>query len=505
MSKSFSDLKSLTPRHRRLRNVLAWAATIVLPCLSAAITVHFGALHNIPGALLLASIALVAWFGYVGPAAVSIGLSWMLRDYFLVPFGRWTRSEELVRGIAFYLASALIAFLIIGLRRKYLRLVDECLEADRQHTVLLERARAAETELREITALQADQVKALSLAQQAGKSAAWILDTRVEQVKWLPGGFEIFGMPFAEFEGKRAPISMVEPEDQPGIRAALEKTLTTGVPFQPEFRLRWPNGEMHWQEARGVLDPEQPHLIRGTTFDITERKLAELNLLRVEKLAAVGRIASTIAHEINNPLASVTNLLYLALCDAALPGPVRAYLETAQQELSRLSNVTRLTLSYARPQSVAKRVDPAELVDSVLFLFRVRLESKCVRVERVACAPLSIHLFVDDLQRILTNLVANAIDAVAPSDGVLRITLARDGAQALLAIEDNGCGIPDDRASRIFEAFYTTKEEVGTGIGLWVTKELAEKNGGSIALINGGLKDDMRTRFELRFPLIDPA
>jgi signal transduction histidine kinase len=491
------------PRHSTLL-ARAWLAALLLPSLATFVTRQILVLHSIPGALLFASVAITAWLGYALPTVAATLLS-LLLFHSLIAQPALSYSPQLaVQDSVFCLVAILLAFLNVRLRRALTELSAS--EQDRrQNRELLEqqllRIQAAEADMRVTIDTYADQVKALALAQQAARCAAWILDTNAMQVKWLPGGFPIFGCPFEEFEGRRPPVTLIEEEDQPRVWAALDRTLTTGVPFTPEFRVRWPNGELHWQEARGILDPEAPHLIRGTTFDITERKQAELGLLNVEKLAAVGRLASTIAHEINNPLASVTNLLYLALCDQSLEEPVRGYLETAQQELARLSNVTRLTLSYARPQSMARRLNPNEVVESVLFLFRVRLQNKSIRVEQELQQPLSVFLFADELQRILTNLVANAIDAVPATGGRLRICIQPEHACALLTVEDNGSGIPADRAERIFEPFYTTKREVGTGIGLWVTKELTEKNGGSIKLQREGLAEGLRTRFELRFPL----
>jgi len=507
MSPSIEEAQ-INRRNDRTPWPFAWALALLLPALAAVVTQQTGLLHSIPGALLFASVAVSAWFGYALPTLVSVISSVIFLHFMLTQAGPMPAQQLglVVREAIFCLVALLLAVPSVRLRRVLAELAAR--EADRQRSrqeleTLLLRTQVAEAGLRDAVATYADQVKALALAQQAGKSASWILDAEAKQVKWLPGGYEIFGRPFEQLEDGEQPISLIEAEDQPGVWAALDRTMQTGVPFTPEFRVLWPNGELHWQEARGVPDPETPHLIRGTTFDITDRKQTELGLLRIEKLAAVGRIASTIAHEINNPLASVTNLLYLALCDESVGQPVRGYLETAQQELSRLSNVTRLTLSYARPQSMARLVDPAEVVMNVLFLFRLRLEGKAIQVERVFREPVSIFLFSDELQRILTNLVANAIDALPSRGGLLRITVQQDDGHALVCVEDNGSGIPPERASRIFEPFYTTKGDVGTGIGLWVTKELAEKNGGSIELVSEGLENGMRTRFALRFPLAE--
>jgi PAS domain S-box-containing protein len=364
---------------------------------------------------------------------------------------------------------------------------------------------ASEAEQNEVRSMQDENSKALALAQQAGKCAAWVMDVEAKEVKWQPGGYEIFGRPFAEFSGRIRPIEMVEEADRPEIWAALQRTLESGEPFVVEYRVRWPDGEMHWQEARGIVDPDCPKLIRGTTFDITERKMAELSVLRIEKLAAVGRIASTIAHEINNPLESITNLLFLALSDPSVADPVRGYLLTAEEELARLANISRLTLSFARPQGAPRNIAPEEILENALCLFRRQFKAKQVEIRLEIETKSAIRIFVDELQRTFTNLIANALDAAKQEGGVLRIRMRDEGPNVCIAIEDNGSGIAPEHASRIFEAFYTTKQGVGTGIGLWVTRELVEKNGGTISFASGDLEDGMKTRFELRFPAASHA
>ncbi len=363
----------------------------------------------------------------------------------------------------------------------------------------------SEAEQNEVRLMQDENSKALALAQQAGKCAAWIMDVEAKEVKWLPGGYEIFGRPFAELSCRIRPIDLVEEADHPAIWAALQRTLDSGEPFIVEYRLPWPNGETHWQEARGIVDPDCPKLIRGTTFDITERKMAELSVLRIEKLAAVGRIASTIAHEINNPLESVTNLLYLALSDPSLTDRVRGYLLTAEEELARLANISRLTLSFARPQGAPREIAPAEVLENALCLFRRQFKAKKVEIRLEIETTEKIKIFVDELQRTFTNLIANALDAARQEGGVLRIWMHDDGPHVCIAIEDNGSGIAPEHASRIFEAFYTTKLDIGTGIGLWVTRELVEKNGGTISFASGDLEGGMKTRFHLCFPAATQA
>jgi signal transduction histidine kinase len=257
---------------------------------------------------------------------------------------------------------------------------------------------------------------------------------------------------------------------------------------------------------------------RGVTVDITERKLTEAALLRSEKLAAMGRLASTVAHEINNPLEAVTNLLYLARTDSSEGAERREYLAAAERELTRLGNITRLTLGFVRSGGDTADTDVAEVVDEVLHLFRHRLETKNIQVERQYEPGVSVRIPPHELRQIATNLVANAADAVPLSDGYISIRIQRadgDGAtHGVLQVEDNGSGIEAAHMTRIFEPFFSTKEEFGTGIGLWVTKELVEKNGGRIAVasgkaaINGDALHnvaesvDAHTRFRIELPLV---
>jgi signal transduction histidine kinase len=281
-------------------------------------------------------------------------------------------------------------------------------------------------------------------------------------------------------------------------------------PILFEHRAIWPGGDIHWLEMRGNRVSGAACRWRGVTVDITERKLAEAALLRSEKLAAMGRLASTVAHEINNPLEAVTNLLYLARAEANTPAETHAYLDSADRELARLSNITRLTLGFVRTSGIAADTDIAEVVDDVLSLLHHRLETKNVRVEREYQPGVSIRIAPHELRQIATNLVANAADAVGLDDGHIAIRiLSEDGVGALL-VEDNGGGIDQSLLPRIFDPFFSTKDEVGTGIGLWVTKELVEKNGGRVLVTSDTTtpgadlrspSPDARTRFRVEFPL----
>jgi len=259
--------------------------------------------------------------------------------------------------------------------------------------------------------------------------------------------------------------------------------------------------ELRLQEAlRGVQERNDALL-----ESIAERKLAEAAVLRSEKLAAMGRLASTIAHEINNPLEAVTNLLYLARGEAGVSEAAQGYLEIAEKELARLGHITRLTLGFVRNTAVQANVDLATAMEEVLFILHHRLQNKSVRVERHFEPGVSITIAPHELRQVITNLLSNATDAIGLTGSAIVITTCSQEGKAILLVEDDGDGIPTANLQRIFEPFFSTKLEVGTGIGLWVTREIVLKSGGVITAESGNLPGGMATCFRVEFPLAPAA
>jgi signal transduction histidine kinase len=205
-----------------------------------------------------------------------------------------------------------------------------------------------------------------------------------------------------------------------------------------------------------------------------------------EKLAVTGRLAASIAHEINNPLESVTNLLYLLRSESS-PDRRATYLEQAEQELARVTEITKHTLRYYREPNKPIQVDVSAVLDSILALYKPRLLAAEVTVHKQVRAT---NTFVcanpGELRQILANLIGNALDAMRMGGRLrLRISLERDwktagGQQLNLTIADTGSGIDPNLLPTIFQPFVTTKGETGTGLGLWVIQELAGKNGWTV-------------------------
>jgi len=339
----------------------------------------------------------------------------------------------------------------------------------------------------------------------SSRCACWTLDMDSGQsARWYSGSYQLFGRPYSELEEMPSLISLLHPDDQDGLKDVRAKMKTDWEPVVFEHRVVWPNGEVHTLEMRANRVAGRRCVWRGVTLDITERKKTEAALLRAEKLAAMGRLASTVAHEINNPLESVTNLLFLAQASQSLDSETQIYLATAERELARLSNITRLTLGFVRTSASADETEMADVVNEVLSIFNHRFETKGVKVERQYEPDVTITIAPHELRQIVTNLIANAADAVGIEHAHIRIRIAREEDKAVLEVEDNGEGIDPIHLPRIFEAFFSTKEEVGTGIGLWVTRELVEKNGGRISASSStevSLPSGATTQFRVEFPV----
>ena len=231
--------------------------------------------------------------------------------------------------------------------------------------------------------------------------------------------------------------------------------------------------------ARAAAAIDNSRLFHLVQQQLEERARTETALVKTEHLATAGRLAATIAHEINNPLEAVTNLIYLAR--SAPPGEVRRYLHMVEEELSRIAHITKMTLGFYRDSGAPTPVDLRELVGEVIALYAVKLRAKSIRVHtEVGCSQIILGS-KGELRQVIANLVANAVD-VLPSNGALRLVATDSDGGVQLRVLDNGPGIPPEDLARIFEPFFTTKAELGTGLGLWVSRQIVEKHGGTIAV-----------------------
>ena len=245
--------------------------------------------------------------------------------------------------------------------------------------------------------------------------------------------------------------------------------------------------------------------------DKRERGRVELeraaNVLREnQKLLTLGRLAASIAHEINNPLESITNLLYLMEIDDSSPQKSAEYLKLAQRELNRVVDISKQTLTFSRETSTPVRLHLAELIEEVLVLYGRKVADKDLRIIREYESSQAITAFPGEMRQVLSNLIINAIEASTRGGTlILRIRDTRKwsdvGVRGLrFSLADNGPGISPDVRRRLGEPFFTTKGQAGTGLGLWVTRSILSRYGGNLQLRSSTSENGHGTVFSIFLP-----
>lgn len=246
---------------------------------------------------------------------------------------------------------------------------------------------------------------------------------------------------------------------------------------------------------------------RCFTIDVTEQKTLEKSLIMSEKLASVGRLAASIAHEINNPLEAITNLLFLAKRDMADRTKVERHLQLAIHELERVSHISRQTLGFCRDNSSPSDIEICKMLDELLFMYSRKLEVRKIRIEKHYDEGATITGLDNEIRQIFSNLIANAIDAM-PSGGrlVVKAVQSKEWNNAgvpgvRVTIADTGMGIPGKNRKNLFNAFYTTKKDVGTGLGLWLVRGTISKHKGMIHVRSKAAPGRSGTAFSVFLPL----
>jgi signal transduction histidine kinase len=330
---------------------------------------------------------------------------------------------------------------------------------------------------------------------------------------------ELLNTPYEELIGRRDVIGKTVREAVPesveqGFIQLLDRVYQTGEPFvgrsMPIQLARNKSQVMDLRYLDFVYQPRRDAdgnisgiIVLG--IDVTESRRAEQLLLQSEKLNAVGRLASSIAHEINNPLAAVTNLIYLAQQSAVDPDAQR-HLASAEVELRRVSAIANQTLRFHRQSTNPKQVTGSDLIDATVPLYQGRLLNAHVRVERRERGSHPVTCFEGEILQVLSNLIGNAIDAMSPRGGRLLIrsreaTEWKTGKKGIvLTIADTGCGMTPHTLARIFEPFFTTKGHKGNGIGLWISRGIVDRHHGVLTVRSRCAAEHSGTVFALFLP-----
>lgn len=299
--------------------------------------------------------------------------------------------------------------------------------------------------------------------------------------------------------------------DVAGLRDALI-TAAAGIPVLGKIiegaLANSPEVHRFWQVEYIPVFSEhgQVAVIVASSVEITGQRQAQAALIQNEKLAAVGRLAASIAHEINNPLEAVTNCLYLARTGQQLPAEVEDYLETAERELRRVSAITNQTLQFHKQSTNARPIFCQELIEGGLSIYQGRILNSGISVEKRKRASHPVTCFDGEIRQVLNNLVSNAIDAMHPKGGRLLLrsresTNWKTGKRGLiLTVADTGPGMSQETVKRIFEPFFTTKGNGGTGLGLWISCEIVDRHGGTLRVRSSQRQGTSGTVFTIFLP-----
>jgi len=369
-------------------------------------------------------------------------------------------------------------------------------------------ARVAQESLKEKSAQAERQLAEIETVYRTAPIGLALFDTKdFRYLRLNDRQAEFFGLKPEEIVGR----TLTEMAPIEGLKELFEQVLAghpvVNFPLEGEVVTR-PDEHRYWTVSYYpvIAADGTVQAITAASLEITNQKRAEQALIQSEKLGVVGRLAASIAHEINNPLESVTNLLYLAGTSDD-PAETKSYVRKAERELGRVSVIANQTLRFHKQSTRPQAISAEELTTSVVSIFQSRIHNAGIRIEERNRANSPVRCFEGEIRQVLSNLVSNAIDAMQPSGGgrlLLRSRVGRNWATGrpglVITVADTGTGMPASVVRRIFEPFYTTKGVSGTGLGLWVSSEIVHRHHGTLRFRSCEVEGRRGTAFALFLP-----
>jgi PAS domain S-box-containing protein len=462
-------------------HLLCYVQGLLFPLAALALWSLLPPFHAIPFVLFLCAVLLSARLCGFGPAVFSTLISLAILDYIVF-------SPHLTLSLAETELIQLAVFLLVALLASSLA---------RQQSRADLRAQSVQRQLADIV--------------ESSQDAILSKDVNGIITSWNGGAERLYGYRADEIIGKH--VSILTPPEQPDEIPHIMAELARGERVQQyrTQRLRKDGKRLTVFLSISPLRDNHGKIVGASAIaqDITTQVRAEEALRKSEKLATAGRLAATIAHEINNPLEAIGNLLYLAHRDKS---KADEYLSMAERELARVAGIAQQTLGLVRDPASVAPVDVGAIVDEVLNLHARQLRVKEIEVRTRYDRTAQIHGFSGEIRQVFSNLIGNAIEAL-PQRGSLRVRVQdwqepsnaqRPGVRVTIA--DNGSGITRESMSHIFEPFFTTKKDTGTGLGLWLSYSIVQKHGGWIRVRSRAAQGRSGTIFSIFLPsTVEPS
>jgi len=461
----------------------------LVACIPFGLSLLMAPNHRSPYLLSYPAVILSAWvLGLSGAIACAV-VSGCGIEYFIFATHRINLAPDssgwLFRECVFIVGSIFVG----SLTRIAAREREEAKTLKLEHELTLSRTESylAQEHARASELARENQVR-IEMALDGANAGVWEWDIPSNHEIWSSGFYRLHGIDPSLQAGNELWRRSVHPDDVEQAERELELAVQRKDSCYTEYRVVLPDGTIRWIACQGVTQLDDAGEVRGITGycgDVTRRRLTDQALLKTEKLAVAGRLSAAIAHEINNPLNAAMGLLFL-LKDSGLTQEQTQYVEETGQQLERVVEITRQTLQMSRSTSKFVAVKPAELVSATVRLLSPKLHLAKIAFDTETEGNAEVLGSPGELQQVLTNLINNSIEAM-PQGGRLRARVRpswhwkeRTLRGVRITIADSGCGMPAEVYRHMLEPFFTTKEETGTGLGMWVVSELLSKHHGEL-------------------------
>ena len=460
--------------------ILRYTAALVATGIALSIWFLWPMMRQDPFAIFIAAVIVSARFLGFGPALLCTAASGLAIDYFAFEprFSFALSANDYGRLLVFVAVSILTA----GLARQRSHAQTRAEQVQRQMAAMVE----------------------------SSDDAILTGDVNGIITSWNRGAEQLYGYSAAEAIGM--PVDILGPPERPEEVPGITRKVMRGESIQHHTseRIRKDGTRIAVDISLSPIRNERGEVIGASSIahDITAQRRSEEALRRNEKLATAGRLAAAVAHEINNPLEAVLNLIYLA---RHRPESQDQYLEMAEREVLRVAAIAQQMLGFVRESSSPSPLNVAATLDDVLQLYLRQLNDKHIQVAKQYDPAVEIRGFAGELRQLFSNLILNALDAL--DDGgrlILHVARGREwsnghetGAQrtgARVTIADSGSGIRQTDLTRIFEPFYSTKGDSGTGLGLWLSHGIVQKHEGSIRVRSRTTAGSSGTVFSIFLP-----